>query len=101
VRHDTACSRAHRPVARAGKHDAADPLSTALYAELEADTGLATGWKQCGSLSVARTAERTTQIKRTAAVARAYGVACDVTSPKEAGDLWPVMRTDDLPRVGP
>src|ERR1700678_4811989 len=24
--------------------------STALYAELEADTGLATGWKQCGSL---------------------------------------------------
>ncbi|MBU7440327.1 GcvT family protein [Paraburkholderia fungorum] len=70
--------------------------STALYAELEADTGLATGWKQCGSLSVARTTERMTQLKRTAAVARAYGVACDVISPKEAGDLWPVMRTDDL-----
>ncbi|WP_345814594.1 FAD-dependent oxidoreductase [Paraburkholderia sp. PREW-6R] len=70
--------------------------STALYAELEADTGLATGWKACGSLSVARTAERMTQLKRTAAVARAYGVACDVISPREAGDLWPVMRTDDL-----
>jgi 4-methylaminobutanoate oxidase (formaldehyde-forming) len=70
--------------------------STALYAELEADTGLATGWKQCGSLSVARTAERMTQLKRTAAVARAYGVTCDVISPREAGDLWPVMRTDDL-----
>jgi 4-methylaminobutanoate oxidase (formaldehyde-forming) len=70
--------------------------STALYAELEADTGLATGWKQCGSLSVARTAERMTQLKRTAAVARAYGVDCDVISPSEAGDLWPVMRTDDL-----
>ena len=70
--------------------------STALYAELEADTGLATGWKQCGSLSVARTAERMTQLKRTAAVARAYGVTCDVISPQEAGDLWPVMRTDDL-----
>jgi heterotetrameric sarcosine oxidase gamma subunit len=70
--------------------------STALYAELEADTGLATGWKQCGSLSVARTAERMTQLKRTAAVARAYGVTCDVIGPKEAGDLWPVMRTDDL-----
>src|SRR5215470_10775154 len=37
--------------------------STALYAELEADTGLATGWKQCGSLSVARTAERMTQLR--------------------------------------
>ncbi len=70
--------------------------STALYAELEAETGLGTGWKQCGSLSVARTAERMTQLKRTAAVARAYGVTCEVISPQEAGDLWPVMRTDDL-----
>ncbi|MGA7781912.1 MAG: FAD-dependent oxidoreductase, partial [Paraburkholderia sp.] len=70
--------------------------STALYAELEAETGLGTGWKQCGSLSVARTAERMTQLKRTAAVARAYGVTCDVISPQEAGDLWPVMRIDDL-----
>lgn len=70
--------------------------STALYGELEAETGLATGWKQCGSLSVARTAERMTQLKRTSAVARAYGVTCDVISAKEAGELWPVMRTDDL-----
>ncbi len=70
--------------------------STALYAELEADTGLATGWKQCGSLSVARTAERMTQLKRTAAVARAYEVECNVIGPREAGELWPVMRTDDL-----
>jgi 4-methylaminobutanoate oxidase (formaldehyde-forming) len=70
--------------------------STKLYAELEAETGLATGWKQCGSLSVARTAERMTQLKRTAAVARAYGVACEVIGPSEAGELWPVMRTDDL-----
>src|SRR5678816_3193403 len=31
--------------------------STELYAGLEAETGLATGWKQCGSLSVARTAQ--------------------------------------------
>ncbi|HKR46839.1 MAG TPA: FAD-dependent oxidoreductase [Paraburkholderia sp.] len=70
--------------------------STALYAELEAETGLATGWKQCGSLSVARTPERMTQLKRTAASARAYGVTCDVIGPREAGELWPVMRTDDL-----
>jgi 4-methylaminobutanoate oxidase (formaldehyde-forming) len=36
------------------------------------------------------------QLKRTAAVARAYGVACDVTSAAEAGTLYPIMRTDDL-----
>lgn len=70
--------------------------STKLYSELEAETGLATGWKNCGSLSVARTRERLTQLKRTAAIARAYGVACDVIGPREAGKLWPVMRTDDL-----
>jgi 4-methylaminobutanoate oxidase (formaldehyde-forming) len=70
--------------------------STRLYSELEAETGLGTGWKACGSLSVARTVERMTQLKRTAAIARAYGVQCDVISPREAGELWPVMRTDDL-----
>src|SRR5438045_3379344 len=70
--------------------------STKLYGELEAETGLATGWKACGSLSVARTQDRMTQLKRTAAVARAYGVACDLIGPQEAGALWPVMRTDDL-----
>ena len=70
--------------------------STKLYGELEAETGLATGWKNCGSLSVARTPERLTQLKRTAAIARAYGVACEVIGPGEAGELWPAMRTDDL-----
>src|SRR5438552_19065883 len=29
-----------------------------LYATLEQETGLATGWKQCGSLNVAKTPER-------------------------------------------
>jgi 4-methylaminobutanoate oxidase (formaldehyde-forming) len=70
--------------------------STKLYGELEAETGLATGWMNCGSLSVARTPERMTQLKRTAAIARAYGVACEVISPAEAGRLWPVMETGDL-----
>jgi heterotetrameric sarcosine oxidase gamma subunit len=70
--------------------------STQLYSELEADTGLATGWKNCGSLSVARTADRMTVLKRTAASARAQGVAIEVISPKEAQDLWPIMAIDDL-----
>ncbi|QKC86579.1 FAD-dependent oxidoreductase [Mesorhizobium sp. NZP2077] len=70
--------------------------STQLYSELEAETGLATGWKNCGSLSVARTADRMTVLKRTAASARAQGVEIDVISAKEAGDLWPVMATDHL-----
>jgi 4-methylaminobutanoate oxidase (formaldehyde-forming) len=70
--------------------------STDLYARLEGETGLSTGWKQCGSLAVARTADRMVQLKRTAAVAQAYGVTCDVMTPTEAGSLYPIMRTDDL-----
>ncbi|WP_413872348.1 GcvT family protein [Albidovulum sp.] len=70
--------------------------STELYAGLEAETGLATGWKNCGSLAVARTEDRITVLKRTAAAARAQGVAVEVISAREAGDLWPVMETADL-----
>ncbi len=70
--------------------------STDLYSRLEGETGLSTGWKQCGSLAVARTADRMIQLKRTAAVAQAYGVTCDVISPTEAGRLYPIMETADL-----
>ena len=44
--------------------------STELYAGLEAETGLATGWKECGSIQVARTPERMQYIKRSIASAR-------------------------------
>ena len=67
-----------------------------LYATLEAETGLATGWKQCGSVNVAATPERWQVLKKQAAVARSFGVEVLLITPKEAGDLYPVMRTDDL-----
>ncbi len=70
--------------------------STELYASLENETGLATGWKRCGSVSVARTEERMTQLRRTISAARAQGVEIEELSPQEAGEKWPVMRTDDL-----
>ncbi|MGE0154307.1 MAG: FAD-dependent oxidoreductase [Reyranellaceae bacterium] len=69
---------------------------TDLYSRLEAETGLATGWKRCGSLSVARTPERITLLKRSVAQAASFGVEAHFITPKEAGDLWPLMRTDDL-----
>jgi sarcosine dehydrogenase len=70
--------------------------STELYSKLEAETGLATGWKQCGSISVARTEERMVLLRRSAAMANAQGVACDPLTPKQAGEKYPIMRTDDL-----
>ncbi|MEX2224199.1 MAG: FAD-dependent oxidoreductase [Candidatus Rokuibacteriota bacterium] len=70
--------------------------SADLYGRLEALTGQATGWKRCGSVSVARTAERMVQLKRNAAMATAYGVEAHVISLEEAAARYPLMRTDDL-----
>jgi len=67
-----------------------------LYSRLEAETGLATGWKQCGSLNVARTPERMQLLHKQAALARSFGVEVHVITPAEAGEKWPLMRTDDL-----
>jgi 4-methylaminobutanoate oxidase (formaldehyde-forming) len=70
--------------------------SADLYSRLEAETGQATGWKRCGSVSVARTAERMIQLKRNTAMANAYGVEAHVIGLDEAAARYPLMRTDDL-----
>ena len=67
-----------------------------LYASLEAETGLATGWKACGSVNVARTSERMRLLRKQRALARSFGVECEEISPAEAGEHFPVMRHDDL-----
>ncbi len=67
-----------------------------LYSTLEAETGLATGWKQCGSVNVAKTTERMQTFLKQAAMVRSFGVDVDIISPQQAGDLYPILRTDDL-----
>ena len=67
-----------------------------LYSKLEAETGLATGWKQCGSVNVARTPERWQVFKKQAALARSFGVEMQLITPREALDLYPLLRTEDL-----
>ena len=82
--------RAHQNMTRLVQY------SAQLYQTLEAETGQATGWKQCGSVLVARTPERVTLFKRIASAALAQGVACEIISIEEAARKYPVMRTDDL-----
>ncbi|CAN5351238.1 FAD-dependent oxidoreductase [soil metagenome] len=67
-----------------------------LYSKLEAETGLATGWKQCGSVNVAATPERMKVLRKQASLARSFGVEVEVISAQQAGDLYPLLRTDDL-----
>jgi glycine cleavage system aminomethyltransferase T/glycine/D-amino acid oxidase-like deaminating enzyme len=70
--------------------------SAELYASLEAETGLATGYLGVGGLIVARTEDRMVQLRRTAANAAAYDLDCRMLTADEAGELWPPMRNDDL-----
>src|SRR5215475_4107207 len=67
-----------------------------LYSTLEEETGLATGWKQCGSLNVAKTAERLKLLKRQMARAKSFGIDFEFVTPAEAGRIYPLLRTDDL-----
>ncbi len=67
-----------------------------LYSTLEAETGLATGWKQCGSVNVAATPERMKVLRKQAALARSFGVEVEVIDARRAGELFPLLRTDDL-----
>ena len=70
--------------------------SAELYARLEEETGLATGYKQVGGVIVARTEDRMVQLRRTAANATAYDMECALLTPDEALEKWPVMAVDDL-----
>src|SRR4051812_5698606 len=70
--------------------------STALYAELEAEVGLSAGYKQCGGVTVARTEDRMIQLRRTAANAAAFDLDCELLTPAQALEHYPVMRVDDL-----
>ena len=67
-----------------------------LYDQLEADTGLATGWKMNGGLRLACNQERWTEVKRQATTAHSFGLDMQLLSPKEAQDLWPLMDISDV-----
>src|SRR6187402_1450322 len=70
--------------------------SVDLYKRLEAETGLATGWKMNGGLRLACNQERWTEVKRQATTAHSFGLEMHLLSPKEALDLWPLMDVSDL-----
>ncbi|MFP6744928.1 MAG: FAD-dependent oxidoreductase, partial [Alphaproteobacteria bacterium] len=70
--------------------------SVELYDRLEAETGLATGWKRNGGLRLACNAERMTEIERQATTAHSFGLEMDLLTPKQAQDQWPLMDVSDV-----
>ncbi|GMG82317.1 FAD-dependent oxidoreductase [Paralimibaculum aggregatum] len=67
--------------------------SADLYQRLEAETGVATGMRQNGSLSVSLTEERAEEFRRQASLARVFGVAVEEIGPAEAKALYPHLET--------
>lgn len=70
--------------------------SVDLYTRLEAETGIATGWKQNGGLRLACNADRWTEVRRQATTAQSFGLEMQLLTPSEARELWPLMEIGDL-----
>jgi 4-methylaminobutanoate oxidase (formaldehyde-forming) len=70
--------------------------SADLYVNLEAETGIATGMRQVGSISVALTEERKHELYRQATVARAFDVDVREISPAEVKAMYPHLNTDGV-----
>lgn len=70
--------------------------SVDLYKNLNAETGLETGWKMSGCLRLATNPDRWTEYKRLATTARSFGMEMHLLSPAEVKAMWPLMQVDDL-----
>ncbi len=67
-----------------------------LYARLEEETGLATGFDPIGFVELANEPDRLEEYRRVAAFNRHCGVDVHEISPSEVANLFPLARTDDL-----
>ncbi|WP_323020504.1 FAD-dependent oxidoreductase [Pararhodobacter sp.] len=70
--------------------------SADLYVKLEAETGIATGMRQTGSISVALTEARREELYRQAALARAFDVDVTEISPAEVKAMYPHLNVGDV-----
>lgn len=70
--------------------------SQELYGNLEAETGVATGFKRVGSITAALTGERLEELRRQAAMARAFGVEVEEISPAEVKARYEHLNIDGV-----
>ena len=67
-----------------------------LYRGLEAETGQATGYRQCGSISMATNAERFEELKRSASMAKVFDLPVHVVTAEEIKALAHIVNVDDV-----
>ena len=67
-----------------------------LYKTLENETGLSTGLKQNGSLTVATTTDRLEELKRQLTFAQRFEIEAREVNNEEIKDIYPLINTEDL-----
>jgi sarcosine dehydrogenase len=67
-----------------------------LYGQLGAETGQATEWKPVGSLRLAGSGERWSELRRMATTARSFDFELHTLSAQEAKDKFPLITTDGI-----
>ena len=70
--------------------------TTDLYSQLESETGQATGYRQCGSYSLATHAGRLEELKRNASMASVFDLRVDVVTTEEIKERLPLINTEDV-----
>jgi len=67
-----------------------------LYKELEKRTGLSTGLKQNGAITVATTPERLQELLRQATAAQLFDVKVETVNKEKIKELYPVINDEDI-----
>ena len=67
-----------------------------LYKELEKKTGLSTGLKQNGAITIASSKERLQELQRQASAAKLFDVNVEVVSKERIKELYPVIHDKDI-----
>lgn len=70
--------------------------SVEIYRQLEAETGLAPGWRQTGSLRLISNRDRMLEAKRSTTIAKSVGLEAAIVGRDELKRLFPVIEADDL-----
>ena len=71
-------------------------INASLYAALPGETGVETGFRRVGSLTVARTPGRMQELLGAADMHHEFGVECRVLQPAHVKEWWPIADVEDL-----
>ncbi len=86
----TANTRASHALTELARH------SVAVYAGLGEESGVANGFNRRGSIAVARTAARLTELRYGEALARHHGVEAELLTPAEVAQRHPLVEPEGL-----